>query len=141
MDLLRDRDTRSGLRRLCVRPTCTSTIMQGPSLSHGAKAMARSGGGTRQFGSSISCTILGRRSRCTRMLRRTRTPYSWLMKTSFSESRCSSFLGMQVLDFVMMFGMLGEGDGSGWRHVSRNHAARDLDVSSRITKSMAVLRL
>ncbi|KAG6400188.1 hypothetical protein SASPL_137013 [Salvia splendens] len=41
----------------------------------------------------------------------------------------------QVLEFVTMF------DGNGWNHVSRNHAARDIDASSCMTKSMAVLRL
>ncbi|KAL3619823.1 hypothetical protein CASFOL_034735 [Castilleja foliolosa] len=45
----------------------------------------------------------------------------------------------QVLDFVTVFDV---GDAqAGWRHVSRNHVAHDLDASSCMTKSMAVLRL
>lgn len=48
----------------------------------------------------------------------------------------------QVLEFVTMFDAAGEGAGGGcWSHISRNHAARDVDASSCMTKSMAVLRL
>ncbi|XP_057794705.1 F-box/kelch-repeat protein At5g42350-like [Salvia miltiorrhiza] len=48
----------------------------------------------------------------------------------------------QVLDFVTMFDASGAGAGGGcWSHVSRNHAARDVDAWSCMTKSMAVLRL
>lgn len=42
----------------------------------------------------------------------------------------------QVLDFVTMFDVR-----SGWRHISRNRVAHDLDASSCMTKSLAVLRL
>ncbi|KAG8369290.1 hypothetical protein BUALT_Bualt15G0136000 [Buddleja alternifolia] len=45
----------------------------------------------------------------------------------------------QVLDFVTMFNVCDVG--RGWNHISRNHVAHDLDASSCITKSMAVLRL
>lgn len=48
----------------------------------------------------------------------------------------------QVLDFVTMFNVSDAGaGGSCWSHISRNHAAHDLDASSCMTKSMAVLRL
>ncbi|KAL0392264.1 UNVERIFIED_CONTAM: F-box/kelch-repeat protein [Sesamum radiatum] len=45
----------------------------------------------------------------------------------------------QVLDFVTMFNV--SDAGTGWNHISRNHATHDLDASSCMTKSMAVLRL
>ncbi|KAL3830525.1 hypothetical protein ACJIZ3_019327 [Penstemon smallii] len=45
----------------------------------------------------------------------------------------------QVLDFVTMFNV--SEMGTRWSHVSRNHVAHDLDASSCMTKSMAVLRL
>ncbi|XP_051126531.1 F-box/kelch-repeat protein At5g42350-like [Andrographis paniculata] len=45
----------------------------------------------------------------------------------------------QVLDFVTMFNV--SDMESGWRHISRNHVAHDMDASSCLTKSMAVLRL
>ncbi|KAL6578257.1 hypothetical protein OROMI_010585 [Orobanche minor] len=45
----------------------------------------------------------------------------------------------QVLDFVTMFDVC---DGRrGWSHISRNRVAHDLDASSCMTKSMAVVRL
>ncbi|PIN05258.1 hypothetical protein CDL12_22198 [Handroanthus impetiginosus] len=45
----------------------------------------------------------------------------------------------QVLDFVTMFNV--SDTGRRWRHISRNRTAHDLDASSCMTKSMAVLRL
>ncbi|KAH6778260.1 Galactose oxidase/kelch repeat superfamily protein [Perilla frutescens var. hirtella] len=45
----------------------------------------------------------------------------------------------QVLDFVTMFDV--SDAQTGWNHISRNHAANDLDASSCMTKSMTVLRL
>ncbi|KAK4387815.1 F-box/kelch-repeat protein [Sesamum angolense] len=45
----------------------------------------------------------------------------------------------QVLDFVTMFNV--SDVRTGWNHISRNHATHDLDASSCMTKSMAVLRL
>ncbi|KAI3465462.1 hypothetical protein Pfo_022125 [Paulownia fortunei] len=45
----------------------------------------------------------------------------------------------QVLDFVTMFNV--SDAVTSWSHISRNHVAHDLDASSCMTKSMAVLRL
>lgn len=49
----------------------------------------------------------------------------------------------QVLDFITMFDVSDAGDGCGgrWSHISRNHAAHDLDASSCMMKAMAVMRL
>ncbi|KAL8030405.1 hypothetical protein ABFX02_14G284400 [Erythranthe guttata] len=47
----------------------------------------------------------------------------------------------QVLDFVTLFDTCGVGNGNGWSHISRNRVAHDLDASSCVTKSMAVVRL
>ncbi|XP_073046390.1 F-box/kelch-repeat protein At5g42350-like [Primulina eburnea] len=46
----------------------------------------------------------------------------------------------QVLDFLTMFNVSDTGT-TNWSHISRNHVAHDLDASSCMTKSMAVLRL
>lgn len=45
----------------------------------------------------------------------------------------------QVLDFVTMYNV--SDMGLGWSHISRNRVAHDMDASSCLTKSMAVLRL
>lgn len=45
----------------------------------------------------------------------------------------------QVIDFVTMLNV--SDARTGWNHISRNHAAHDLDASSCMTKSMTVLRL
>lgn len=46
----------------------------------------------------------------------------------------------QVIDFVTVFDAC-DVDRKDWNHISRNHAAHDLDASSCTTKSMTVLRL
>ncbi|XP_075516710.1 F-box/kelch-repeat protein At5g42350-like [Primulina tabacum] len=46
----------------------------------------------------------------------------------------------QVLDFLTMFNV-SDTRTTNWSHISKNHVAHDLDASSCMTKSMAVLRL